>query len=421
MKFQKIFTLFLTAVSLLSSPAFAAPVCRDIFYYNPEVAALVNSDPVKQWLAWEQQDNVQVFRKSNAPVLVPVTNVDPASVDVTYLNSAPPVLHNLIQQGKDVRWFKHPYNTKDTVPHYNDPQQTTLSTYATASRSLAIILGKNIFTLKMPTDHPHGPDVPASKKKGTVKEDITDGINRMSYIARVDRKIGQDPTLILAKEVATVADKKTGEGYLFRDLSFMNDGHYYLPALSIPYAGRKIAWLNHQEPELFWKKHYAEVLGRAKAKLLLRYGLQMETPNSQNMLIQLDHDLRPTGVIVFRDISDTVLVDGVARGLGEELTLRQDAAKGVENAYEIKPYWSNSAWKFNQAGDDSFDQDTLNQWGWAHDKAYVEELGKALDMDLSQFTWIDQNPDFDKLMSSYPVQLKLKAYRQKLEAQQTQR
>jgi len=417
MKLEKFVFTILTTLSLIGSLSMAAPVCRDVFYYNPAVAQLVVADPVQQWLNWEQAYNVEAFRKSQTPVFVPGSRVDASTVNVTFLPSAPPVLHSLIERPDGVEWFRHPYNTNSTLPHYNDPQQTTLTTYFTASRSLALILGKNVFTLKMPTDHPHGPEGKLQKGKATTKEDITDGINRMSYIAQVDQKIGQDPQLILAKEVATVADKKTGEGYLIRDISFMNDGHYYLPALSIPYVGRKIAELNHQSPDAFWQIHYAELLGRSKAKLLLRYGLQMETPNSQNMLIQLDHDLRPTGVLIFRDISDTVLIEGIARGLGADQVLRRDAAMGVENSRVLRPYWRNSAWKFDLAGDNSPSPETLRNWGLAHDNAYKKEIEKALDVDLSQFTIIDQNPDFDKFMNSYLVQTKVKAYREKLESE----
>ena len=54
----------------------------------------------------------------------------------------------------------------------------------------------------------------------------------------------------------------------------------------------------------FWGRHYAEAVGRAKATLLVRYGLQYETPNPQNVLMQLDAELRPTGAIVLRDLGD---------------------------------------------------------------------------------------------------------------------
>ncbi|HWU43573.1 MAG TPA: hypothetical protein VN132_09050, partial [Bdellovibrio sp.] len=314
----------------------------------------------------------------------------------------------------------HPFNKNSTLPHFDDPSEESLVAYLTASRSMAFTLGDHIFTLKMATNYPHGPNGARSREKATTKEDVMDGINRMSYIERVDKEIGQDPELILAKEVAIVVDKATGEGYLVRDLSFMNDGNYYLPALSIPYIGRKIAELNRMSPEAFWAKHYAALLGKSKAKLLLRYGLQMETPNPQNIFIQLDSNLRPTGVLVFRDLSDTILIEGVAKGLGEEETLKKDADVGVENGHKIRPYWPNSAWGFSEGGN-SFSQLTLDRWRIIHDNAYKQEIEQTLGVDLSQFANIDDNIKFNLLMRSEVFQKKLGEYREELKKKERAR
>lgn len=403
--------VYLPLILLSTSVSQALPICKNMFLQKNEISAVVNQDPVKQWLTWEQKSNFGIFRKSGDPIAVQNISVPKSAVTTTFLQSASKDLRALIAHDNVVSWFKHPYNTFDSLPYFNETSKKTVQTYFTASRSLALILGEQVYTLKMGTDHPHGPKGEYQYAKAFTKEDITDGINRMTYVEKVDSAIGQDPTLILAKEVAMVAEKKSGEGYLFRDISFMNDGNYYLPALSIPYAGREIAKLNQQEPDAFWQEHYATLLGKAKAKLLLRYGLQMETPNSQNMLIQLDLNLKPTGVIVFRDISDTILINAVAEGLGETKTLQKDKELGVENGDQIQPFWSNSAWRFDEAGENSFSSRTLSTWGRAHDRAYLQEIEKALGLDLSQFQRIDNNPAFDTFMSSEIVKQKLKAYR----------
>jgi hypothetical protein len=404
------------SVFLATNLALALPVCRNLFSQRPDVAAFVSIDGPRQWLEWEQKANFSIFRKSSAPLAVEKIAIDKNSLNVTFLKSAPENLRSLIlEKNGNTNWFKHPFNTLSTLPHFTETSTESLTTYQTASRSLALILGNNVYTLKMGADYPHGPKGQYQPAKASTKEDIVDGINRMSYVEKVDSKIGIDPTLILAKEIAMVADKKTGEGYLFRDLTFMNDGNYYLPALSIPYVGREIARLNNEEPNSFWEKNYAELLGRAKAKLILRYGLQMETPNSQNMLIQLDVNLKPTGVIVFRDISDTILIKAVAEGLGESATLQKDIELGVENGTSIMPYWSNSAWRFDEAGIDSFTNTTLQSWGRTHDIAYTQEIEKALSVDLSEFkNRVDNNTTFNKFMSTDIVKQKLKKHRQQL-------
>jgi hypothetical protein len=140
----------------------------------------------------------------------------------------------------------------------------------------------------------------------------------------------------------------------------------------------------------------------------------METPNSQNMLIEFDNNLKPTGRLVFRDISDTILITGVAKGLGENATLAKDKEIGVENGNSIQPFWTNSAWRFDEAGDKSFSDVTLREWGTAHDQAYKSEIEKALNVDLSQFTNIDNNRAFDAFMTSEIMQKKLGDYRNSL-------
>lgn len=415
MSFQRLSFHVWVLLLFMAKASFAAPACKDVFYWNSEVAALVSYDPVKQWLAWEQKANIEKFRKSELPVQIPALPVDAKTVDLTFFSGAPPELRSFLQlNSESVLWFKHPYNTNPKVPYSAVPARWTLSGFLTASRSLALNFGKYVYTLKTATNLPHGPEGELQNAKATTREDIMDGINRMSYIEKVDGEIGLDKNLILAKEVAMVADKESGEGYLFRDLSFMNDGNYYLPALSIPYAGRKIAELNKQAPEEFWKKNYAELLGEAKAKLLLRYGLQMETPNAQNMLIQLDRDLRPTGVIVFRDISDTVLIESVARGLGETEALHKDAMLGVENSNQLRPFWRNSAWRFDEAGEQSFSKETLAEWGKAHNSAYRKYIERTLQIDLSPFRILDRNQALDDFLGFDFVQAKLKAYRLRL-------
>jgi hypothetical protein len=406
-------SLIVALFSLVASSALAAPLCGEVLFSKTRASELVGSDSVAQWLNWEQKSNFAIFRKSSAPVNVDVIGVPADSVTVTILNSAPPILSQIITDGKLVSWFRHPFNENNTLPYFNNPSEATIKAYLTASRSLAVRAGDNVFTLKMPTDRPHGPKGEYQPSKASVQEDILDGINRMNYVERIDSQIGLDPKLVLAKEVAMVADKTSGEGYLFRDLSFMNDGNYYLPALSIPYAGRDIALLNGESPDVFWQKHYAELLGQAKAKLLLRYGLQMETPNSQNMLIQLDKNLRPTGVMVFRDISDTVIIEAVGKALGETRVLKSDKRLGVENSKSIVPFSANSFWRFDEAKERSFKASTLKKWQRTHDNAYLGEIESALNLNMKAFRDmnLDNNKSFNEIMASELVKVKLRQYR----------
>jgi hypothetical protein len=92
---------------------------------------------------------------------------------------------------------------------------------------------------------------------------------------------------------------------MVRDLRLFQDGHYYyLPALSLPFVGRQIARAHGAAFEPFWARWFAGPVGRAKARLLARYGLRYETPKPQNVLVQLRPDLHPTGRILLRDVGD---------------------------------------------------------------------------------------------------------------------
>ena len=140
---------------------------------------------------------------------------------------------------------------------------------------------------------------------------------------------------------------------------------------------------------------YAELLGRSKAKLMLRYAAQMGTPNSQNMLIEFDQNMNPTGRLVFRD---TILIEAVAEGLGESEVLTNDKKIGVENGKSIQPYWSNSAWRFDKAGSLSVSANALSDCRSTHDQAYKAEIENALGVDLSAFQTIDNNLQFNLFM-----------------------
>jgi hypothetical protein len=336
------------------------------------------------------------------------------------LKSASPALRQLISQGDHARWFKHPYNQNSTLPYFASKPNGSIDVFHTASRSLALRIGNEYYTLKMGTDHPHGLERDSQQFKAFTKEDVLDGANRMAYFERVDLEIGMDPNLIIAKKVAIISEKSSNENYLFHNLSFIKNKNFYLPTFSIPFAGQNIAHYNGMTPETFWQSAYIEILGRSKAKLLLRYGAQMETPNAQNMLIELNPNLKPTDRLVFQNISDTMLVRSVVEGLEEKEVLKQDEIMGVKNTENLMPGWYISTFNnFDYAGEHSFSKEIIEGWEKAHDRAYLQEIGSALKLDLSQFqkldgNMIDGNLDFNAFMSSDIVQQKLRQYRKTL-------
>jgi hypothetical protein len=187
-------------------------------------------------------------------------------------------------------------------------------------------------------------------------------------VDRIDALLGPDPSLRMVREVVALVVRGSETACLVRDLRLFQDGHHYLPALSLPWVGRQIA-RRHGEPFAeFWGHHYAEPVGRAKARLLARYGLWYETPNPQNVLVQLDRALRPTGVLVFRDLGDTYCATDAfdAREL-PWTRLRAD----------LRPETQMSFWAFGEAGERSVDAALLADWYARHDRAYFGELAAA--------------------------------------------
>jgi len=137
-----------------------------------------------------------------------------------------------------------------------------------------------------------------------------------------------------------------GDGYQIRSLRGMKHDKQYFPPTSIPFVkiasgridansicrvshgGEQVAGAGQDSatkagmprsealfeqldaPEwiTFWQTHYAEPLARAKATLLLRYGLQGFGGNAQNFLLEMDNGL-PNGRIIVRDMGDYALHD----------------------------------------------------------------------------------------------------------------
>lgn len=403
MKSVLITILMATAAAL---PAQARYACELVFQtQTASTRKLVEEDAYHQWLLWEQRANFAPFTKPTEPFQIPVVYVRKDRVTVESESEAPKnFLKFILERPNVVKWFQHPYNMSPIVPFAHYLPKASIEGYYTASRSIALGGEFRGLSIKMGTDHPHGPFGQRQSGKAETADDIRSALLHSRHLKKIDKELGLDSELLMMPEVITVAENKTSHGYVIRDIRAMDSGHYYLPALSIPYVGRQIAHHNKQSFESFWKKHFAEVLGRTKAKLLLRYGLQIETPNAQNMLIQLDRNLKPTGRIVYRDISDAYFVDVVGQGLGFEKQMQKDLEATYEPRKFMKPFWSNSSWRFDEAGDLSVSHNTLTEWGLAHNTAYRNYLAQELKMNLPDFSAQKRNydPNLQKVRATVP-------------------
>ena len=372
----------LTALTLLSiaTTSSAAPLCRFVLHVQkPEVKALVGEDAYMQWLTWEQKANLTKYQKSGELVKVTLAPVPKSAVRYEFTQDTPADLLKTFTMDKDTAlWPQHPFNTAKTVPFFHAKPTGTLDVYMTSSRSMAMVGKMRGYTIKMATDHPHGPLGEYQPTKTETRDDVLSAMPHSNHIREMDRKMGADDTLIVMGETLTLSEKDSYTGMVIRDIRQMDDGHYYLPAFSIPFVGREIAQINKADFNKFFSEHFGALLGRAKAKLLMRYGLVMETPNPQNMLIQFDRDMKPTGKMVFRDVSDAFFVDAVADGLGFHEQMALDHAREYSPKSELRPRWSNSAWRLDEAGAKSVTREQLEVWGNAHDRAFVDTVQAEL-------------------------------------------
>jgi hypothetical protein len=322
-------------------------------------------DPVECWLQWEEQANLIGFRTSTEPVPIEVASVQRSALEVRVPNRAPRAIVGRFLRGERVLFPKHPLNRDASVAFFEAPIAELWLARYTSSRTLVVpeAAGAALFSVKLATDHPH-PDF-HQPEKTRLREEAADAIEWVNLLDRVDALLGPAPSLHVVRESLAVLVAGSETGFLVRDLRSFRDGHYYLPALSIPWVGRQIAQ-RHGEPfDSFWGRHYAGAAGRAKGTLLARSGLQFETPNPQNVLVQLDAALRPTGRMVVRDLGDARCVTDARRCRGVPWT------RLVE---DLRPETHNSFWAFGEAGSHAVDAATLEAWYDRHDAGYFGAL-----------------------------------------------
>jgi len=321
----------------------------------------VAADPVAQWLDWEEQANLIGFRTSTRPVAVEVVAVPRSQVEVYVLPQAPEASLPLFLRGEQVLWARHPLNQDRSVAWFDAPVAERWDARFTSSRTLALPgpeSGRRLLSLKLATDHPH-PDF-CQPEKTALREESLDAIGWTRVFARIDGRLGPLTSPLLVREVLVVLARGSESGFLVRDLALFQDGHHYLPALSLPWVGRQIPRRHGESFETFWERHFAVEVGRAKARLLARYGFWYATPNPQNVLIQLDRTLHPTGRLVFRDLGD-----------GECATDAFECQSAPWSRFtgELRPETANSVWAFDACGPHSVEPETLRVWQTQHDLA----------------------------------------------------
>jgi hypothetical protein len=320
--------------------------------------------PLEQWLRWEEQANLRGFRVSTSAIEVGLVRVPRDDVVVRIAAPVPPALLRRFVRDDHVLWPQHPLNRDASVAFFDSPAAEFWRARFTSSRTLVIAGAGPLCSLKLPTDHPH-PDF-VQPEKTRLRQEVSDALRFARRIERIDRHLGRDPGLVLVREVLGAVVPEAESGFLVRDLAPLADGSRWLPGLSLPFCGPALASRMGVAFEELWAVAYAEAVGRAKAKLLARYGLEYDTPNPQNILVQLDAALRPTGTIALRDLGDTDQIVDDGRRFARARLRR-----------ELRPETRNSFWAFDEADECGVPTEIIERWCRRHDRAYVDELART--------------------------------------------
>lgn len=217
-----------------------------------------------------------------------------------------------------VRWIANP---EDTEYRYEVEEflrkkgldaeyRTQLKGHLTASRSLLVFNPENgaSFSLKTSTNMTGG----LWRDKRQTWTDAKQ-IRKVSDMAmEVQSKMLMDHVVFMHEPLA-IGVKELDLGMIVRSLNDVaTDEKYYLPAFSALHEeeGVRIARLNGSENAAeFWNEHLNKPLARAMAEFLAFMGFTYDSPHSQNFLIELDPQMRPTGKIVFRDFGDSYIFE----------------------------------------------------------------------------------------------------------------
>ena len=345
-------------------------------------------DAVKQLIDWETKSNA-VSVRSNEELVIKHYEIPLEALTADLApHLDPKVRDSLIFQKEGKPWVRWIINSEDTKWHLQvaaflqerglDPRpKTHFKGYRTASRSMIIIdpdTGAK-FSAKVSTNNTGGHWV--DKKQPF--DDARQARTSSDMIADIKKKVKFDH-LVLMDEPAMFGIQEVDQGMLIRSLEDLpQGGRYYLPGFSALHdaTGKKIAKLNgSNNPAEFWNENYNKKLARAYAEFAAHTGLTYDSPHSQNFLIELDANMKPTGRIVLRDFVDAYAQADILKAAGKEeflSTWDPDNINTKKLHVAIGPMHGNDfpSW---------LDEETYSRWG--------DDFYKEFDLEFSKLTGI---------------------------------
>lgn len=247
-----------------------------------------------------------------------------------------------------VKWIIHPLDKKWAPilekwlldQGLSTKRHKMKSAYRTASRSFIIDDSNNSteFSIKVSTDQSNGiwhdkKETWKSALQTRTMSDYLDG--RMQDIAKPTK-------FVILPEPLAFGISSIDQGMILRSYEpLISTDFSYVPGFSILHesVGAEIALKNgSKDPADFWNKHYNQALARALAELFVYAGVSLSSTHSQNFLLELDKDQKPTGRIVIRDIGDVILQKEYFEIVGRPDILRIWEPESITQGHTIIGY-----------------------------------------------------------------------------------
>ena len=238
---------------------------------------------------------------------------------------------------EDTKWFKdvEAFMNKHSI---KPEKKTYFKGYQTASRSYIVVdpVSGSQFSIKTSTDQTGG----AWRDKKQQFQDGFDILMISDFMSRIQK---QKPfeNLSMMHEPLIFGIESIDQSIVVRELGEVakNRKFLYVPGFSVLHeeTGKKIAELNgSNDPADFWMKNYVEPMAKAAAEVVARTGIWFDSPHSQNFLIEMTPDYKPTGRIVLRDLGDIYLNRPILEAIGEgEIARKFSAQENVVNSLSI--------------------------------------------------------------------------------------
>lgn len=277
--------------------------------------------PVRKLVQFETQAN-GAGKRSTEMIRLPHVEIPMDMVGFNFARRIDMQIANSLiieKNGKKyMRWILNPEDTKwgkEVMAHFAQKGlvlniQHHFVGYQTASRSYIVedpVTGAQ-FSVKSSTDVTGGK---WNDKKQPVGEAF-DGRLISNFLYEQNQKRAFENFEVM-DEPAILKISSLDQAVVIRDVGKIKNTenkNFFVPGFAVLHEqlGQRIALANGStDPHAFWTEHYIKATGQALGELAARTGLQFDSPHSQNFLVELDERLRPTGKIIFRDMSDLFL------------------------------------------------------------------------------------------------------------------